>query len=977
MPPRITEKVLKLVRPPKIVRGSDSLLGRYLLGAGGLVLLIVGTAWYSQHQVDSAVDITTINQSSRESLGENLHLISTSLWSLQSSLQSYLLEPDGKVRDRIRENLSSAISKTDLLAREQRVSQSQAAKPAARLARDLRTLSSELDDLLMLRADPIRLFPSVRFLVNDLEPGNREILGELQLSIAEARENLDDPDQREILKLLSDLRYNWSQRVSHFRLLISSRVGIFLVSPEAAITTSATNMASSQDAIDVALSGLDAFERAGKLDLQAAQSLPKVRAQIGNWNRTFRRVFANYGSDSWRLDNPILKERIEPLMTALFNSVRELQNFLKSHSEQDMATTAHVADLVSNSIWYLALIAALLALGGQVMVELSIRRPLQRVASALKAEARGETQVELPALTTRETRDLGVAFEQMREQVRVRQERLRAILDNTAEGIITIDENGVVEDCNPAAVRLFGWNEREAIGHSLSQLINVESDSLSAPQFLRHYAELPDREHEVTGRHRDGTTFPLSLKVTEMNLQGRLTFVAMVSNISERKAIMERLRHLAEHDGLTGLYNRTYFHSELERLVGRIHRKEQDDCALLYIDLDHFKFVNDTLGHAAGDRLLIEISSILDRRTRKGDLVARLGGDEFVVLLYDVRPEQIESIADSFRRHLSDYDFRHDGQSVTIGCSIGVTVIEPRIRTAADVLSRADLACHLAKRAGRNQVHLFVNADAKSVAEMSLDIGWSRRIREAIQENRFVLAAQPIVSTRDRRVSTYEILLRMRDEHDNIVMPSGFMPSAEHFGLSHEIDQWVVTHAIPALAACRQSITDCSYTINLSAQSLNTPALCDLIREQIRKTGVDPHALVFEITENTAIGDMEAAVRFLEQLRALGCRTALDDFGSGMSSFAYLQQFPVDIVKIDGRFVRKLDSSQVDLAMCRAMNDIAHALGKVTVAECIENEAAFNKLRELGVDYVQGFYLGRPVLIDPSMPANLESARRA
>jgi diguanylate cyclase (GGDEF)-like protein/PAS domain S-box-containing protein len=564
-------------------------------------------------------------------------------------------------------------------------------------------------------------------------------------------------------------------------------------------------------------------------------------------------------------------------------------------------------------------------------------------------------------------------LESMLEQLNAREQRLHTILNNTAEGIITFDEWGTIEGFNQSAERLFGWSEMDIVGKSVAELIAAEARE-TRDGYLGHFMRaeiqrLIGHEGEVSGRHRKGDSFPMAIKITGMRLEGRQKYIALVSNISERKALMENLRRLAEHDGLTGLYNRSFFQAELERLVQRVQRSETANCALLYIDLDHFKYVNDTLGHAAGDKLLIEVATILNRRARKSDLVARLGGDEFTVLVYDTDPLLVDKVADSFRRHLADFAFTFEGQTVTVGCSVGVAVIEPSVASPAEIMSRADLACHLAKRAGRNQVHVFSPDDAKNVTSMSLDMGWSRRIRAAIEHNRFALACQPIVSTRTREVHTYEVLIRMQDDDGEYIMPGGFLPTAERFGLSFDIDRWVVENAIESLAAQRRAAPDLSYTINLSAQTLNSPAICDLIQERLAATGLDPAALIFEITETAAIADLAAAAALLAHLRALGCRTALDDFGSGMSSFAYLKELPVDIVKIDGRFVRHIASNAVDQAMVRAMNDIAHALGKETIAEFVENEETFEKLVELGVDYGQGYHLGRPDAIAPPVAA--------
>jgi diguanylate cyclase (GGDEF)-like protein len=463
----------------------------------------------------------------------------------------------------------------------------------------------------------------------------------------------------------------------------------------------------------------------------------------------------------------------------------------------------------------------------------------------------------------------------------------------------------------------------------------------------------------------------MALKITEMTLEGRPLYIGLVADISERKALVEHLKKMAEHDGLTGLYNRSYFQTELERVVERVRRTGKP-CALLYIDLDNFKYVNDTLGHAAGDRLLIEVAGLLHRRARKSDLIARFGGDEFTILLQDVDGDQAGQAAESFRRQLADYRFRQGGEQITIGCSIGVALIGPQTRSAEEVLSQADLACHLAKRSGRNRVHRYQSTDAENSASMSLDMGWSRRIREAIEQGRFVLACQPIVATATREIEFYEVLIRMLDDKDGYIMPSGFLPTAERFGLSVDIDRWVIVNAIETLATLRQRCPGLRFSINLSAQTLGQPGVAELVQERLEATGLDPAALMFEVTETVAIADMAAAERLLARLQDLGCRTALDDFGSGMASFAYLRDLPVDFVKIDGRFVKNLAKSPVDQAMVKAMNEIAHALGKRTIAEFVEDEESFQCLQRLGVDYAQGYHLGRP---DTTLPCKSLAAR--
>ena len=557
----------------------------------------------------------------------------------------------------------------------------------------------------------------------------------------------------------------------------------------------------------------------------------------------------------------------------------------------------------------------------------------------------------------------------MENELRARQQRLETILQNAAEGILTFDQHGVIESFNNAAEKLFGYKEQEIIGQPMNLLIPAEARD-AREGYLEHFMRaeikrLIGHETEITGRHKDGTKFPMALKISTLTLEGKQLYTGLVADISERKALVEHLKNMAEHDGLTGLYNRGYLQAELERVVERARRAGGQNYALFYIDLDNFKYVNDTLGHAAGDRVLIEVAAILHKRARKSDMIARLGGDEFAVLLYNTSPELAVQVAESFREQMMNYTFKQASERVDIGCSIGVGMITSATKSATESMSQADIACHFAKREGRNRVHLFKPADEAGFVSMSLDMGWSRRIREAIKDDRFALACQPIVHTQTGRIDSYEVLIRMLDDNDELIMPGGFLPAAERFGLSVDIDKWVIVHAIDALAEQRKQKPSLRYSINLSGQTLSDLSVTDLIVAKLKATGLDPAALIFEVTETVAIADMAVAETFLSRLQEIGCKTALDDFGSGFSSFAYLKDLPVDSVKIDGRFVKNLAKSPVDQAMVKAMNDIAHALGKETVAEFVENEESLVLLKEYGVDSAQGYHLGRPDIMQP------------
>lgn len=584
----------------------------------------------------------------------------------------------------------------------------------------------------------------------------------------------------------------------------------------------------------------------------------------------------------------------------------------------------------------------------------------------------------MTARTIRDVRNLAnLAAE--KTQISDMRNRLETILDNIAEGVITFDRTGTIDNMNWAAEKLFGYDTSEIAGKNITLLIPPSDPRNKREGYLEHFMRheiqrLMMHPGEVIGRHKDGVRFPMLLKLSKISLNGQELYTALATDISERKAMQDHLKVMTEQDGLTGLFNRSYFLGELEHFVERAKRTLQS-CALLYIDIDNFTYINDTLGHAAGDHLIIEVGNILQRRARKADVIARMGGDEFTVLLYNTNTEQAQHAAEYFRQKLASHHFVQNGESAQLGCSIGIAIISIDTRDASEAMSQADLACHLAKRQGRNRVHMYTTADTQSSAVMTLDMGWSQRIKEAIKKNRFALACQPIVHTLTREIESYEVLIRMLDRDGELIMPNSFLPTAERFGLSADIDKWVIINAIQALNEQRRHKPNLRYSLNLSGQTLTDPSICDLVLSRLQATGLDPAALTFEVTETVAIADMAVAAAFLSRLQAIGCKTALDDFGSGMASFAYLKDLPVDFVKIDGRFVKNLDTSSIDQAMVKAMNDIAQALGKKTIAEFVENEASFELLQEYGVNYGQGYHLGRPDVTPPCLVTARETGK--
>ncbi len=565
--------------------------------------------------------------------------------------------------------------------------------------------------------------------------------------------------------------------------------------------------------------------------------------------------------------------------------------------------------------------------------------------------------------------------------------RLAAILGSVGDGVYGVDGEGRITFVNPAARRLLELpEEQEVSGQSAFELFHGV-DTRGRPLPPEHCAlqasyrsGQPLAGHETVFRTRSGRLLPVECSAHPLIVNDqRQGMVVAFRDVSERRLLEEQLRWQATHDPLTELFNRRYFEEELEREVQR-HQRGEPDSALLYIDLDRFKYLNDTAGHEAGDRLLIDIGRQLERRLRRGDTLARLGGDEFALILRNVDRDHIEEIAEGFRLMLSEYRFSTDGRSYNIGGSIGIALIDADTRSSSEALANADIACHIAKRNGRNQVHLYDAAQDERAA-MDLDLGWSSRLREALEEGRFVLHYQPIVALSDidmdrlpaedgavwQQLSDgplhFEVLLRLRSEGGELIPPSAFISSAERFNIMPAIDLWVVRHALRELRRFETSHeAPLTFSINLSASTLNDERARQQVLGLVAEAGLDHSSLIFEITETTAIDNFSLAQQFMEELRALGCRIALDDFGTGFSSFSQLKSIDANYVKIDGQYVHNMARDPIDRAIVTSMNDIAHSLGLQTVAEFVESAETLRLLKVCGVDFVQGYYIQRPLL---------------
>lgn len=432
---------------------------------------------------------------------------------------------------------------------------------------------------------------------------------------------------------------------------------------------------------------------------------------------------------------------------------------------------------------------------------------------------------------------------------------------------------------------------------------------------------------------------------------------ALNTTIEALKSRDEELRKLANYDALTGLLNKHNFNIQLKQEILRT-TEEGDTSALLFIDLDQFKHVNDNLGHAAGDRLLKQVADLLKHRIRSDDVISRFGGDEFTIIARSIEERDARIIAESILRAMQQFVFVENGQAFNIYCSIGVVIIEGNDFTAEEVFSQADMSCFQAKSEGRNRYHMF---DAGEQAELrkSADISWSKRISDAIQNDFFSLFFQPVVSLTGDEAEHYEVLLRMSMEGE-IIHPNAFLPAAERLGVAIDIDYWVIRNSLRKISEFKADGRDVYLSINLSGRVFEAPDLIEKIRRYISQYDVDTSHIIFEITEQTAVRHIEKAAETINELVELGCRFALDDFGVGFSSFNYLKRLPVDILKIDGDFVTDMVKDPVDQVMVKSMIQIAKSLNKQTIAEYVQDAVTLEMLKSFGADYVQGYYLGKP-----------------
>jgi diguanylate cyclase (GGDEF)-like protein/PAS domain S-box-containing protein len=545
-------------------------------------------------------------------------------------------------------------------------------------------------------------------------------------------------------------------------------------------------------------------------------------------------------------------------------------------------------------------------------------------------------------------------------------ERAEVTLHSIGDAVITTDAQGKIVHLNDMAERMTGWRDAEALGRGMAEVYRVADENdpeqrldLTALVLSGVPAALPASALLTA---RDGLQYAIEQTVSPIRdaAGAAIGLVVVFRDVTAERSLVHELAWRASHDALTNLANRHAFERHLRELVESAHAGRLNH-ALMYIDLDQFKLVNDTCGHVAGDQLLRQLSTLLSTKVRAVDMLARLGGDEFGLLLPGCGIEQAQLIAEKIRQEISDFRFVWEGKNFVVGASIGLVEITQDSGAAANLLSAADTACYMAKQRGRNRVYVHRPQDS-DMRRLHGEAEWVGRITRAFEENRFQLYYQKVLSLQPGGHPEYrEILLRMIDETGQLVPPMAFIPAAERYNLMPSIDRWVVRTLFAWLQGHPQQVPEnIYYSINLSGQSLGDDAFTAFVQEQFRLSGVSPRRICFEVTETAAIANLAQAMYLMSKLQAMGCGFSLDDFGSGMSSFAYLKNLPVDSIKIDGAFVRDMLSDPIDCAMVEAIIRIGRVMGLKTIAEYVENAAIMQRLSELGADYVQGFGMHRP-----------------
>lgn len=548
-------------------------------------------------------------------------------------------------------------------------------------------------------------------------------------------------------------------------------------------------------------------------------------------------------------------------------------------------------------------------------------------------------------------------------------ERALVTLHSIGDAVITTDGTGNIRYLNPIAEGMTGWKTVEVKGRHLDEIFHIVDERTECKIASPVEKALTEGITVTLDNHtllinRYGKEIAIENSAAPI-LDGGAKIIGVVlvfHDASKTKQLARDLSWQASHDPLTGLVNRREFEQRLASVLESAHQQSTEHV-LFYIDLDQFKVINDACGHVAGDELLKQITSLMQIQVRENDLLARLGGDEFGVLLEHCEMDQAKRVADAIRERLKEFRFVWENKQFSIGVSIGAVSIDAQSQSITQLMSSSDMACFAAKDWGGNRIHVYQEGE-EELSKRRGEMQWVSRLHDALQENRFELFCQPIVPSNqiDAGKYHYEILLRMVGDHGELIPPNAFIPAAERYGLMIEIDRWVIEHALEIYSELspRLSGKEFTFSINLSGSSLGDENLKDHIHDQIKRFNIPAHGICFEITETAVIGNLVQAQSLIKEFRKLGCCFALDDFGSGLSSFSYLKNLPVDYLKIDGCFIRDILEDEIHESMVRAINQVSHIMGLKTIAEYVDNNETLERLKDIGIDYAQGYGIQKP-----------------
>jgi diguanylate cyclase (GGDEF)-like protein/PAS domain S-box-containing protein len=605
--------------------------------------------------------------------------------------------------------------------------------------------------------------------------------------------------------------------------------------------------------------------------------------------------------------------------------------------------------------------------GGYLGIRISIRDITQRKEAEKRLEA---TVVEL--------QDSQVVQQEYLAQAQDEHARLSALLAAMDGGILFVSHDNKVVYTNPAFTRIWMIAPgTQLIDRTPQEVLSTSACAVARPEEQgKHILRLP-REGEILSaleiQMADGRLITQQLHSVE-DVYGRpVGHLWLFQDVTRERQTADQLIYLAERDALTGLYNRHRFNEELARMIADAQRHDSR-VALLFFDLDDFKYINDTFGHRAGDAMLIRVAGEVAGQVRRNELFARLGGDEFAILVPDISDEMLRVLADRITRSIAQVRFHFEGQSLRLTSSLGIAAYPDHADNAEDLIARADTAMYQAKEAGKNAWRIY-RSDLDTTIQMVKRLSWNDRILHALENNLMDLQFQGVYTTAGRSLTHFEVLVRMRDSEDpaTLIMPGQFIPVAEKSGKILDIDRWVLRESIQMLAEL-SAIP--ALAVNISGRSFDEPMLPQFIAEQLKHYGVAPRRLLVELTETSAVSDLHDAQRFIEALHQTGCGVSLDDFGTGFSSFAYLKHLQVDSVKIDGLFIRNLPNEYDNQLFVKAILTVARGLHKTTIAECVEDEETLAMLGSFGVDCVQGYYLEKP-RVDHPLLASASRVRNA